>query len=109
MPQQLHDRLMRLVVSGGIRPGDAVPVPTALAADCQIHPAVVERAYQALTEAGVIDWHGDRPRVSQLGRERASALARRQFIDSRWPVLAAEMQALGIAPAALLAALNGDQ
>ncbi len=51
---QIEEGLRRLVASGALAPGSAVPSVRDLARDLRINPATVAKAYQRLTEAGVL-------------------------------------------------------
>jgi GntR family transcriptional regulator len=51
---QIEDGIRRLVASGALRPGVSVPSVRDLAKDLRINPATVAKAYQRLTEAGVL-------------------------------------------------------
>jgi DNA-binding transcriptional regulator YhcF (GntR family) len=51
---QIEAGLRRLVASGGLAPGAAVPSVRDLASELRINPATVAKAYQRLTEAGVL-------------------------------------------------------
>ena len=51
---QIEDGIRRLVASGALEPGAAVPSVRDLAKDLRINPATVAKAYQRLTDAGVL-------------------------------------------------------
>jgi GntR family transcriptional regulator len=51
---QIEDGLRRLVASGALAPGVAVPSVRDLARDLRINPATVAKAYQRLTDTGVL-------------------------------------------------------
>ena len=51
---QIEEGVRRLVASGSLAPGAAVPSVRDLASELRINPATVARAYQRLTEAGVL-------------------------------------------------------
>ena len=51
---QIEEGIRRLVASGSLAPGAAVPSVRDLASELRINPATVARAYQRLTEAGVL-------------------------------------------------------
>ncbi|HWZ87066.1 MAG TPA: GntR family transcriptional regulator [Thermoanaerobaculia bacterium] len=51
---QIEEGLRRLVASGAIAPGAAVPSVRDLARELRINPATVAKAYQRLTEAGIL-------------------------------------------------------
>ena len=51
---QIEENLRRLVASGALKPGAAVPSVRDLARDLNVNPATVAKAYQRLTEAGIL-------------------------------------------------------
>lgn len=51
---QIEEGVRRLVASGSLAPGSAVPSVRDLARDLNVNPATVARAYQRLTESGVL-------------------------------------------------------
>lgn len=52
--RQIEEGVRRLVAVGALAPGVAVPSVRDLARDLRVNPATVARAYQRLTEAGVL-------------------------------------------------------
>lgn len=52
--KQIEENVRRLVASGALRPGAAVPSVRDLARDLSINPATVARGYQRLVDAGVL-------------------------------------------------------
>ena len=46
--------MRRLVAAGGLKPGAAVPSVRDLARDLRVNPATVAKAYQRLTDAGLL-------------------------------------------------------
>jgi GntR family transcriptional regulator len=53
--RQIEDGVRRLVVSGSLAPGAAVPSVRELARELRVNPATVSKAYQRLTDAGVLE------------------------------------------------------
>jgi len=51
---QIEEGLRRLVASGALKPGTAVPSVRDLARELNVNPATVAKAYQRLTDAGVL-------------------------------------------------------
>jgi len=51
---QIEENLRRLVASGALAPGTAIPSVRDLARDLNVNPATVAKAYQRLTEAGIL-------------------------------------------------------
>ena len=52
---QIELGLRRLVTAGALRPGAQVPSVRDLARELRINPATVAKAYQALSEAGLLE------------------------------------------------------
>jgi GntR family transcriptional regulator len=52
--KQIEDGLRHLVASGALSPGGAVPSVRDLAKDLRINPATVAKAYQHLTDSGIL-------------------------------------------------------
>jgi GntR family transcriptional regulator len=52
--RQIEDGLRRLVASGSLAPGTAVPSVRDLARSLRVNPATVSKAYQLLTDAGLL-------------------------------------------------------
>ena len=51
---QIEEGVRRLVASGALAAGSAVPSVRELARDLRVNPATVAKAYQRLTDAGVL-------------------------------------------------------
>ena len=51
---QIEESLRRLVASGALTPGAVVPSVRDLARELNVNPATVAKAYQRLTDAGVL-------------------------------------------------------
>ena len=52
--RQIEDGIRGLVASGALRPGGVVPSVRDLARELRVNPATVVRAYQRLTDAGLL-------------------------------------------------------
>ena len=52
--RQIEEGMRRLITVGALAPGAAVPSVRDLARDLRVNPATVARAYQRLTDAGVL-------------------------------------------------------
>ena len=52
--RQIEDNVRRLVASGALKPGAAVPSVRDLAKDLAINPATVAKGYQRLVDAGLL-------------------------------------------------------
>lgn len=52
--RQIEDGMRRMVASGRLSPGSAVPSVRELARALRVNPATVSKAYRQLTEAGIL-------------------------------------------------------
>jgi GntR family transcriptional regulator len=52
--RQIEENVRRLVASGALRPGAAVPSVRDLARELSINPATVAKGYQRLVDAGIL-------------------------------------------------------
>ncbi|MFI5182883.1 MAG: GntR family transcriptional regulator [Vicinamibacteria bacterium] len=53
--RQIEDGVRRLVAAGALSPGATVPSVRDLARDLRVNPATVSKAYQRLTDAGILE------------------------------------------------------
>ena len=68
--RQIEEGMRRLVASGRVESGDAVPSVRELARALRINPATVSKAYRRLTETGLLTVRrGEGTFVSQLGND----------------------------------------
>jgi len=52
--RQIEDGVRRLVASGALAPGKSVPSVRDLASELRVNPATVAKAYQRLTDSGIL-------------------------------------------------------
>lgn len=64
--RQIEEGILRLVVSGGLAPGEPIPSVRDLARDLRVNPNTVAKVFQRLGEAGVLEMRrGEGTYVSQ--------------------------------------------
>lgn len=72
---QIEDAVRRLVASGALEPGEALPSVRECATRLKINPATVAKAYQRLVDAGVLEMRrgaGTFVSSTAAGADRAS-------------------------------------
>ena len=106
--RQLRDRVVAMILDGALKEGDALPSVRQVAADFQINPLTVSKAYQELVDEQLVEKRRglgmyviDGARVKLLGSERE------RFLRDEWPALLERIQRMGLEPASLLQA--GDR
>ncbi|MHB1617358.1 MAG: GntR family transcriptional regulator [Metallibacterium sp.] len=106
--RQLRERVVAMILDGALKEGDALPSVRQVAADFQINPLTVSKAYQELVDEQLVEKRRglgmyviDGARVKLLGSERE------HFLRDEWPALLERIQRMGLEPASLLQA--GDR
>ena len=97
--QQLADRLAARLLDGHPADGEAMPSVRALASEHLLNPLTVNRALQALADAGIVESRrGMGMFVRKGARERLRALERERFLQHEWPRLRERLRRLDIQP-----------
>ncbi len=94
---QLVDYFLDQILKKKFKPQDRVPSVRSLAAQAQVTPNTVNRSYQILQDKGLIyNKRGIGYFLSPDAYEIALQIKKQQFMQEVIPVLAKEMQLLGI-------------
>jgi len=81
--RQIEDGMRRLVASGRLETGAAVPSVRELARTLRVNPATVSKAYRRLTDAGMLAVRrGEGTFVAELSAAALVELRRRLLVDS---------------------------
>ena len=81
--RQIEDGMRRLVASGRLEAGAAVPSVRELARTLRVNPATVSKAYRRLTDAGMLAVRrGEGTFVAELSAGALAELRRRLLVDS---------------------------
>ena len=95
--QQLADLLAARLLDGQPADGEPMPSVRALASQHLLNPLTVNRALQALTDAGLLEARrGLGLFVTPGARERLKAAERDRFFNDEWPRLRERLRRLGI-------------
>lgn len=96
--QQLADLLAARLLDGEPPEGEAMPSVRALAGQHLLNPLTVNRALQALADAGLLESRrGLGLFVVPGARDRLRVAERERFLSEEWPRLRAKLRRLGIA------------
>ncbi len=103
--RQLENLVIADILNHRLPEGSAVPSVRQMAADCELNPLTVSRAYQELADQGVLEkrrgvgWFvAPGSALALLARERAD------FLAHQWPDVITRAQRLGLSVAELLQA-----
>lgn len=101
---QIRQRLIDMILGRLAAEGDALPSVRQIAADLSVNPLTVTRAFEALVDIGVVEKRrGLGMFVTEGAREKLLTHERDKFLKQDWPRIAAQIRALGLDPASLLA------
>jgi len=101
--RQLRDRVVSMILEGVLKEGDALPSVRTVATDYRLNPLTVLKAYQELTDEGLVEMRRGRGMFVNPGaRDALLKNERQKFLDEEWPRLLERMERLGLSPKELL-------
>lgn len=104
---QLKERIVAMILDGLLKPGDAVPSVRQVAADYQLNPITVSRAYQELADENVVEKRrGLGMFVTEGAPQHLLASERQQFLTQEWPAIVERIHRLGLGWEALRAQIE---
>lgn len=108
--RQLKERVVAMMLEGQLNPGDALPSVRQVAADFQLNPITVSRAYQELADEALVEKRrGLGMYVVDGAREKLLQTERERFLREEWPLVLARIERLGLRAEELLTpAPNGS-
>lgn len=109
--RQLKDRVIAMMLDGLLKPGDALPSVRQVAAEYQLNPITVSRAYQELADEALVEKRrGLGMYVTEEAAKKLLASERDRFLREEWPLVLERIQRLGLNMRELLepAAKGGD-
>ena len=101
--RQLKDRVIGMMLDGVLKPGDALPSVRQVAADYQLNPITVSRAYQELVDETLVEKRrGLGMYVTDGAHEKLLTSERERFLREEWPAMLERIRRLGLSPESLL-------
>ncbi|TAL71529.1 MAG: GntR family transcriptional regulator [Rhodanobacter sp.] len=95
--RQLRARVVAMILDGALNEGDPLPSVRQVAADFQINPLTVSKAYQELVDEQLVEKRrGLGMFIVEGARETLLKSERERFLREEWPALYARLQRLGL-------------
>jgi GntR family transcriptional regulator len=95
--RQLRDRVVAMILDGVLKPGDALPSVRQVAADFQLNPITVSKAYQELVDEQLVEKRrGLGMYVNEGARDALLKSERERFLREEWPMLYARLKRMGL-------------
>lgn len=102
--RQLKDRVIAMMLDGVLKPGDALPSVRQVAAEYQLNPITVSRAYQELADEALVEKRrGLGMYVTEEAAKKLLSSERDRFLREEWPLVLERIQRLGLSMQDLLA------
>ena len=101
--RQLKERVVAMMLDGVLKPGDALPSVRQVAAEYQLNPITVSRAYQELADEALVEKRrGLGMYVTEEASKKLLASERERFLKEEWPLVLERIQRLGLSTEELL-------
>src|SRR5690606_8495835 len=106
--RQLKEKVIAMMLDGELKPGDALPSVRQVAAEYQLNPITVSRAYQELADEALVEKRrGLGMYVTEEASKKLLASERERFLNEEWPLVVERIQRLGLGLDELLKHANG--
>lgn len=103
--RQLKERVIAMMLDGVLKPGDALPSVRQVAAEYQLNPITVSRAYQELADEALVEKRrGLGMYVTEEAAKKLLVNERERFLREEWPLVLERITRLGLSPQELLEA-----
>jgi GntR family transcriptional regulator len=95
--RQLKDRVIGMMLDGVLKAGDALPSVRQVAAEYQLNPITVSKAYQELVDDNLVEKRrGIGMYVTPGASEKLLASERERFMREEWPAMVERIRRLGL-------------
>ncbi|WP_101925469.1 MULTISPECIES: GntR family transcriptional regulator [Luteimonas] len=105
--RQLKERVIAMMLDGVLKPGDALPSVRQVAADYQLNPITVSRAYQELADEALVEKRrGLGMFVTEEASKKLRTSERERFLQDEWPQVVERIERLGLSTRDLLQSIS---
>ncbi|MDO5610304.1 MAG: GntR family transcriptional regulator [Pseudomonadota bacterium] len=95
--RQLKELVVAKIIDGELKPGDALPSVRTIAADYQLNPITVSRAFQELADDELVEKRrGLGMFVIEGAPQKLLASERQRFLSEEWPLVLERIERLGL-------------
>ncbi|UNK43798.1 GntR family transcriptional regulator [Luteimonas sp. S4-F44] len=105
--RQLKERVIAMMLDGVLKPGDALPSVRQVAAEYQLNPITVSRAYQELADEALVEKRrGLGMFVTEEASRKLRTSERERFLHEEWPLVLERIERLGLSARDLLQSIG---
>ncbi|BBB65781.1 GntR family transcriptional regulator [Undibacterium sp. YM2] len=95
--RQLKQRVLGMMLDGLLKPGDVLPSVRQVAAEYQLNPITVLKAYQELVDEELVEKRrGVGMYMTESALDKLLANERQRFIEEEWPAMLERIRRLGL-------------
>ena len=95
--RQLKQHVVGMMLDGVLKPGDPLPSVRQVAAEYQLNPITVSRAYQELADEALVEKRrGIGMYVTDGARDKLLSSVRERFLQQEWPLIVERIHRLGL-------------
>lgn len=95
--RQLKEKVLEMMLDGDLKAGDALPSVRQVAADYQLNPITVSKAYQELVDDNLVEKRrGIGMYMTEGASEKLLASERERFMREEWPAMVERIRRLGL-------------
>jgi GntR family transcriptional regulator len=95
--RQLKDKVIGMMLDGALKAGDPLPSVRQVAAEYQLNPITVSKAYQELVDDNLVEKRrGIGMYVLAGASEKLLASERERFLREEWPAMLERIRQLGL-------------
>ncbi len=95
--RQLKERVIAMMLDGVLKPGDTLPSVRQVAAEYQLNPITVSRAYQELADEALVEKRrGLGMFVTEEAARKLRGSERERFLRDEWPAVVERIERLGL-------------
>ena len=95
--RQLKDKVIGMMLDGALKAGDPLPSVRQVAAEYQLNPITVSKAYQELVDDNLVEKRrGIGLYVTEGASEKLLASERERFLREEWPAMLERIRRLGL-------------
>ena len=100
---QLYQQVVSRILDGNIQEGEALPSVRKVAAEYQLNPLTISKAYQMLQEKQIVEKQRGKGLFVKAGVQGLILARERQlFLEQQWPSIIEKIERLQLSPEQLL-------
>lgn len=107
---QLYKQVIKRILDGNIQEGEALPSVRKVAAEYQLNPITISKAYQMLQDEQLVDKQRGKGLFVKVGvQELILDRERRYFLSTEWPMIQQKISRLQLSVEDLIGAVKENK